>query len=327
MSELTTRSVRPEHGHSGNAGTIIRTNQQVLPLIEHYWTHLKTSPAPKIFLCALCFFRYLPVLSAFLLRCRVESNLRRLLRARPEILEMVYRPYLAVNWDAPTRFARIVDHCETVAKIGGIMDFPPDTLVNLIQLDPIAPRYRLSLDQARWLLPEGQLVISLWDGIDRIFSLQFCLSSQDGQRTAYIGALQGRPQKQGEPDIMDRYRNFTKAAGGMRPRDFLIEIFKTLCRVLDVVEIRAVSNLNQPRRQTCSDVKLSYDEVWHERGGIYDGNGFFILPVAANHRTIEKIPSKKRTMYAKRYAMLDGVEAELAAALNVGRKCLATTPA
>ena len=326
MSELTTGSVRPEHGHSGDAGTINRTNQQV-QLIEHYRTHLKTSPIPKIFLCALCFFRYLPVLSALLLRCRIESNLRRLLRARPEILEMVYRPYLAVNWDAPTRFARIVDHCETVAKIGGIMDFPPDTLVNLMQLDPIGPPYRLSLDQARWLLPEGQLVISLWDGIDRIFSLQFCLSSQNGQRIAYIGALQGRPQKDGEPDIMDRYRSFTKAAAGTRPRDFLIEIFKMLCRALDIVEIRAVANVNQPRRQTCSDVKLSYDEVWHERGGIYDGDGFFILPVTANRRTSEKISSKKSVMYAKRYAMLDSVEAELTAALSLGQTCLVTKPA
>ena len=88
------------------------------------------------------------------------------------------------------------------------------------------------------------------------------------------------PQVDSEPNILDRYRIFTKATG-MRPRDFLIEVFKMFCRALDVSEIRAVSNLNHPQRQKVSDIKLSYDQVWRERGGVYDGNGFLFYRSAA----------------------------------------------
>jgi uncharacterized protein VirK/YbjX len=285
-------------------------------LIEYYWTQIKAHPLSKSFRCASNLCRYMPVVLAFLSRCTSKGPLRELVSTRPEILQMVCRPYLAVSWDVPTRFARIVDHCETVTEIGGVLDFPPDAIIDLTTLAPIDPRYRLTLDQARWLFSEGQLVLSLWDGIDRIFSLQFCLSSRESKRIAYIGALQGRPQKDGEPDILDRYRVFTKAAAGMRPRDFVIETFKTICRILDVTEIRAVSNLNQPARQTSSVIELSYDEIWQERGGIDDGNGFFILPVIANRRFNEEIPAKKKASYAKRYAMLDVLEAELAATFN-----------
>jgi uncharacterized protein VirK/YbjX len=100
----------------------------------------------------------------------------------------------------------------------------------------------------------------------------------------------------------------------MRPRDFLIEVFKMFCRALDVSEIHAVSNLNHPQRQKVSDIKLSYDQVWRERGGVYDGNGFFILPVS---RGADKdIPAKRRRTYRQRYAILKFVEAELNAVLK-----------
>lgn len=254
-----------------------------------------------------------------LLLARRGSNLHKLVKARPEILKMVLTPYVAANWNAQTRLARVIDHCKTVAEIGGIIDFPSDNLINLVQLTPIDLRYRLTLDQARWLLADGQLTLSLWDGIDRIFHIGFCLSTQDGKRVAYIGGIQGRAGIdlwKNEIDILNCYRRFTKAASGMRPRDFLVEVFKMLCRALDVSEIRAVSECNHPRRDLASAFKLSYDEIWRERGGSYNGNGFFLLPITMSRRAEEDIPAKKSAMYRKRYAMLESVEGELTVALR-----------
>src|SRR4051812_19316075 len=57
-----------------------------------------------------------------LIFARRGSALDGFLKPRPEILEMLYTPYLAANWDAKTRFARIIDHCETVKAIGGVFD-------------------------------------------------------------------------------------------------------------------------------------------------------------------------------------------------------------
>jgi uncharacterized protein VirK/YbjX len=168
------------------------------------------------------------------------------------------------------------------------------------------------------------MIFSLWDGEHRIFTLAFCLSTQGGKRIAYIGAIQGRnetdtysrPNRVFNLDILDRYRDFTKKASGMRPRDFLVEAFKMLCKILHVDEIYAVADANHPLRQSSDSVKLSYDEIWRERGGHDNGRGFFVLPVTATRRADDDIPAKKRAMYRKRYALMDTVERELAAVLK-----------
>jgi uncharacterized protein VirK/YbjX len=296
---------------------------------DNLWSAVWRSSFRKKLLFPFFLVRHLGALMP-LLRARGGSNLSRLVKARPEILEIVVTPYVAANWDARTRIKRIVDHYKTVHEIGGIVDIPPDILIDVVQLTSIDPRYRLTLDQARWLLREGPLVLSLWDGVDRIFHLGFCLSTEYGKRVAYIGSIQGRREVDmynNRIDILNCYRLFTKAASGMRPRDFLVEAFKMFCRAIGVVEIRAVSERNHPQRQLYSDVKLPYDKIWLERGGRCSGNGFYILPVSASRRADEDMPAKKRAMYAKRYAMLDIVEAELGAALSSDADIAWTAPA
>ena len=235
------------------------------------------------------------------------SSLRRLVKSRPEIFGILLTRYLAANWNIPTRVARIIDHCKTVDSLGGTIDFPSDAIVDLIRLEMVDPRYRVTLDQARWFLPEGQQVISLWDGVDRIFSLAFCLSFGGKRRIAYVGAIQGRR----DSGALEQYRVFAKAMAGMRARDFLIEVFKSFCRTLQVEEIRAVSDANHSTRLLAAndtqDPHLSYDEVWRERGGEHDGDGFFVLPTAPGRR----MPPKKRAYYRRRFMMLDQIDAGL----------------
>lgn len=264
------------------------------------------------------FFRHLRDLRPLFL-ARPGSHLQRVVMARPEIFGIVISPYIAANWDVPTRIARFVDHCRTVDDIGGILDVRPGKIVDLIRLPAIDPRYRITLDQARWLLREGPLVLSLWDGRHRIFHLSFALSTEGDRRIAYVGSIQGRREVDMYNtwvDVHEYYRHFTKAAHGMRPRDFLVEMFKAVCRAIEVREIRAVADGNHPQRQIVNDVRMSYNEIWQERGGHRNGNGFFILPVAATRRARSQVPARKRPMYAKRYAMLEAIETELAAVLR-----------
>ncbi len=298
--------------------TVLRTYHAVDREPVNAWVVLRKTPLRKLLRFCFLFVRnqrtLWPMLSA-----RPGSNLHRLIKARPEVFKVVLTSYVAANWDVRTRIERLLDHYRTVAEIGGVVDFPPDILVDIVPLTVINPRYRITLDQARWLLHEGSLTMSLCDGIDRVFHLSFNLSTENGKRIAYIGSLQGRAEidmYNYKIDILDRYRAFTKAASGMRPRDFLVEVFRLFCKALGVVEIRAVSDINHPQRRLFSDVHLSYDQIWVERGGASAGNGFFILPAVAKRRSGKEIPSKKRKMYAKRYAMLDAVEAQLVTVLN-----------
>jgi uncharacterized protein VirK/YbjX len=258
--------------------------------------------------------RHLPAILPLLVAKR-KSTLDTLIRLRPEIIAFSLYRYLAANWSVEARVARIVQHCRIVDEVGGVLKFPCDDVVDLIVCDSIDPRYRISLDQTRWLLSEGLLVISLWEGIDRLFALTFNLACDGGVRLAYVGGFQGRA----EDDVLDRYRRFTKAAFGMRPGDFLIEIFKAFCRCLAVSRIYAVADSNHSGRSpdvrksaaAGGDLSLGYDELWLERGGIDGNNGFFELPVEAGRRRDDEIAAKKRAMYRRRYAMLDEIETRL----------------
>lgn len=302
-----------------------QSKQVVFPDYD-IWAALREMSYRKKLLFPFLFVRHLHSLMPLLLAPR-GGNLRRLVTTYPEILGIVLTKYVSTNWDTSTRVAQLVNHHRTVAEIGGAIDFAPRNEVELIRIAPINLRYRITLDQPRWLLREGPLIMSLWDGVDRIFHLGFCLSTENGERVAYIGSLQGRKEVDIHNytiDILKRYRIFSKAACGMRPRDFVVEVFKMLCKALDIKEIRAVSDFNHTQRQTIPDVKLSYDEVWIERGGKRGDNGFFILPVTANRRVISDLTAKKRAMYVKRYSMLTAVERTLEAALSANHECLVT---
>jgi uncharacterized protein VirK/YbjX len=296
--------------------------QQVVFPEYDIWAATRGMSHRRKLLFPFLFIRHLRTLMPLLLAPR-DSNLRKLLNSYPEILGIMLTKYVSANWDTSTRVARLVDHHRAVAEIGGAIDFAPGDIVELIKIAPIDLRYRITLDQPRWLLREGSLILSLWDGPDRIFHLGFCLSTEKERRVAYIGSLQGRNETDIHNytiDILNRYRLFSRAAYGMRPRDFLVEVFKMFCKALGISEIHAVADFNHPQRQITPDVKLSYDKIWIERGGRRGDNGFFILPVAAGRRNINDASAKKRAMYVKRYSMLDAVEAKLTAALSSGQK-------
>jgi len=284
---------------------------ELIDIAKYFRFRLRRVPLKKALIFIVDVVRHWPAMLPLLLAPR-GSNLRRLVTTCPEILFMASGPYLAENWGARQRFSRIIDHCKTVGTIGGIVDLPPDASRDLCRLTPIDSRYRLIVHQPREYVWEGQLDLTLCDGTRPIFSLRFCLSSQHGERIAYVGALQGRAQKAGEPNIIETYNLFSKAAARMRPRDFMIEAFQMVCRTLDVKTILAVADDNKPRRCFAH----SYDEDWRARGGVDNGDGFFMLPVVAKRRVEGEVPSKKKAMYRKRYDMLSSVEAAITTALQ-----------
>jgi uncharacterized protein len=101
----------------------------------------------------------------------------------------------------------------------------------------------------------------------------------------------------------------------MRPRDFLVDAFRSFVAILGVVQIFAVSDTGRHHHHSYFRGKvpdsLSYNEIWRERGGTPFDPDFFELPVPPLRRKLDEIASKKRSMYRKRYEMLDDVESKL----------------
>ena len=253
-------------------------------------------------------------------QARPGTTLRALITRSGYISSLAAQPFVCATWSSASRLRRMIDHCAIVDKIGHPFNVGGDQFVEIIAFDLDGERCRLTLDQPNWLLCDGLLSVCLWVGVDRIFSITFCLSDEGGERTAYIGGLQGRRHS----GAMDQNRALTKAAHGMRPRDLAFDLFRMLLPYLKVTQLKCVANANRYQMTkralltigTKDQVLLDYDDICTSRGGVLDGDGFFALPVERADREVAEIPARKRSMYARRYALLRQLMADIAAAFK-----------
>jgi uncharacterized protein VirK/YbjX len=233
------------------------------------------------------------------------SQVRRLIRRRPElVLSIATKPFITSRWDARTRTAVLIDHCRTVAHIGGLVDFPENGSVELLRLAGVEGSYRLTLEQSRWLQTEGLMTFGLCEDADRFFQLSFCLSTRSGELITYVGGIQGVPR----PNGLDQHRRFTRRTYGMRPRDFLVETFRLFCRSLGVRTILAVSDSSHVNAlSTKASLPPTYDRLWIERGGQLAEDGFFVLSPTLKRRAPDDIPRRKQALYRRRYELLEQI--------------------
>lgn len=241
-----------------------------------------------------------------------------MLRAHEGLRKGILSSYGSDRWDMMTRQLRMIEHCEIVEELGAPLNVGPGRVFDLIEIELGDMPYRLTLDQASWLMRDGALTFSLWEEIDRLFSLSFTFGRDRGRLIAFVGGIQGR---HGEASL-ERYRRLTKAAHGMRPRDLLFEAFRMVCGAIGVAEIRAVSNAarHRPwkvRRNLAVDpTTLDYDALWHDRGGVARDDGFYSLEPQFRMRDEQDVPARKRSLYRQRRHMLIGLAALVTAAVG-----------
>lgn len=243
-----------------------------------------------------------------------NSPINKLIAQRPETVGAIVWPYLSISWNVATRFKQIEAHYSVIQEFFPELDFHVSEALNMANLGDMYESLHVVIDRPTWFMREGQLVINLFLADVRIYSLAFSLSREAGQLVAYVGALQGR----NIDGVLDVYKNITKALYGSRPQDFLFEIFRIFCRTIGVLKIFAVADLGRHHKsdyfskKEASAISTScYDRIWFERGGTFDLPDFFTLSVNPHMKNIEEIPSNKRSMYNKRYRLLETVEVQL----------------
>jgi uncharacterized protein VirK/YbjX len=249
---------------------------------------------------------------------REGSPLQRTIVQRPEVVGVVVWPYICASWNARTRLQRIEEHFRVIESMGSVLDFPIDEQLVLLDLADVAANLRVVLDQPKWFMREGMLVLNLFAQEARIYSLAFSLALEEGKVVAYVGAVQGVDSE----DIMDDYKDLTKTLHGMRPRDFLVELFRIFSRCVGVTKIYAVNDDKRQHRSSyfgaakSEALFLNYNTVWEERGGErFDGN-FFVLSTKTPMKSLDEVPSKKRAMYRRRYELLQLLEERMQVTLR-----------
>ncbi len=243
------------------------------------------------------------------------TDLQRIMSERPHLLGALVWPYQCATWGVGNRLNRIIGHYAAIDTLAAPFRFSVEDRLIVADLDSVHPGMMLVLDQPEWFLREGGLTLNLFLESFRAYSVAFSLfRGGDGRLTATIGGIQGRNRE----DMLDTYRDLTRTLHGLRPRDFLIEALRILCRLLHVDDLYAVSEAARHHRHPYFKgvpASQNYDAIWQDRGGASESPDFYRLPIAPDRRDLADVKPGKRPMYRRRFDFLDSLEADIAGRL------------
>lgn len=125
-----------------------------------------------------------------------------------------------------------------------------------------------------------------------------------------IASIQG-PNESNSQQLV---KSATKNLHGIRPMFMLVNVFKILSQIWGC-KLIAIPHKNQSKYRWNDSNRLlfNYDEFWQENDGKLNKEGYWELPIEIERKPLEEIQSKKRSMYRKRYEMLDKLAMDLVA--------------
>ena len=159
---------------------------------------------------------------------------------------------------------------------------------------------------------EGLMSVILRLGEAALYQIIFWIApGRDGLPAMWIGAMQG-PNMAHARDVV---KQATKACHSYRTKNLVLYIAQAAARTLGLRHIYAVTNMGYyANNHVRIDRKLKTDfsAFWHEAGGIdTDDARFMELPLIEARKTMEEVPTRKRAVYRRRFALLDEIDREV----------------
>lgn len=152
---------------------------------------------------------------------------------------------------------------------------------------------------------EGFFSINLQDDEgNRLYDLSFSFLPE---KQLLITSIQG-PSGENAQDLV---RQLTKQLHGIRPSYMLIILIKMIAVRLQC-SLLGIKHKNQAKYRWNDNSKLlfNYDHFWAENSAEFNRDTqYWQLPTMIERRNLDEIASKKRSMYRKRYEMLDQLQA------------------
>ena len=159
------------------------------------------------------------------------------------------------------------------------------------------------------------------DGV-RLYSIGFGFT--DAQ-TLLMGNVQGPSLKD---DGLDRIRDVTHAAHGMRPPHLLVHALRVLAAQWGATRLQGIDPEHHVKGRwnlRGSRLRFDYRAFWAEHEGLRDAGGNWSLPLDTALRPLEDVPTKRRAMYRRRYAMLEALQFAVST-LSDSRHAVAPVP-
>lgn len=246
-----------------------------------------------------------------------EPAMRGFVHANPRLVFRALTRYMSVRWGLARRTKVIQDTYRFISNRGGFLAEAmrcPEGLI-LAELDLArGQRALIRMGSDAQFRKEGEISVFLeLEGMTgSITGLAFSLE-QDGGLFARIGGLQGR--KGGEEETI---KLATKAMHGLRPKNLMVLLVQELARALGAAGLHGVGNDIQVYRSRMNNplmpkrnIRFDFDALWIEVGGERQEDGWFKLPLTTPRRGPDDIKPNKRSMYAKRYALLDDLSRQI----------------
>ncbi|MGN1393901.1 MAG: VirK/YbjX family protein [Succinivibrionaceae bacterium] len=234
---------------------------------------------------------------------------------KPMVLIKVLRPYCVANLTINERFQYLFEH----------YNFLADNLESLIPqfyseegvyLGTPNEEYdaHLVLKYDDTFRREAELSLSFVNHEKiKLYSVAFnFFKNKSGEYVIAITSLQGVSPLIKEDNALV-VKELTKACFGYQPRYMLLEIIFEIAKTLqikDVYAIRTNSHVYKDERyiKKFLDKMISdYDVVWENFNAQEIDNKNFVKITSNPRKSIEEIVSKKRSMYKKRYSMMDSI--------------------
>ena len=237
-----------------------------------------------------------------------SPEIRPFVEANPRLAFHPMGGYLCSRWGWARRAKVIRETYEFVHAQGGALakamtDPSGMVLVRLPVGREDEARVRLGSDPQFRKEGEISAFLEMRSIPGSVSAFAFSLERRPKGWTCYIGSVQGR--KGGDEEAI---KAATKALHGLRPKMLMVYLAQEIARALRIGELLGVGNGIQVYRSRLfgprKKILFDYDALWAEAGGSPREDGWFDLPLKARRRADEEIKPNKRSMYAKRYALM-----------------------
>ncbi len=243
---------------------------------------------------------------------------RKIFSQQHDIIDIVPRNLLYARSTPAERAQVMIDHftfCEKVFTEEAILKIYRGVRFSLgggIEIDGKQIRYTLQFTDGD--RKEGLMVLEISLDNVRVYQVNFWFApAKDGTTPAlWVGALQGA----NADDAQDIIKKLSKHFAFLRPKNLMMHIVQAFARETGCGKLYAVANHGyyaQNGVRVDRKLKTDLDEFWRELGGteLSEDARFFDIPLDEIRKSESEMKPNKKSMYRKRFKMLDELYAEI----------------
>ena len=222
---------------------------------------------------------------------------------------LVHR-FLDKRFNTQQRFDAMCDNLTFLPEKLTALGLPP-LWQQAISFGEVIPDFEMRLTITDYQPMEGFWTLELVHSPSQ--ELVYLLTFGKVQQALLIAVIQG-PNFEGSKEMV---KLLTKKCHGLRPAYLMVEAMKALTNVLGYSALWGIPHKYQNKSRIVQSKRyvVDYDAIFAESAGTL--KDYWELPLHFETKNMDDIPSNKRSMYRKRYAMLEQLQENMATALKV----------